>query len=225
LAVALFGVLAAPCRAETLYLANGEVVRGRIVRIDDQTLSVESEKGYGTLQINKADIVLIEYDAKKREPARSLGIGYFVRTVPPAVNPGASEYGVDALSLKYWLSSYDSADLQVGFFSARTGSEAVLEVFSVDLRYAQVVQRRASLDIYWGVSAGYLSVKDNTLGAGIDAAGTRMRAFLGAEVFLATLPGLGISAEIGMGSQTVGSQTIINLSTATFPTFAVRYYF
>ena len=229
LSLALLAAFAAPCRAEVIYLSNGEIVRGRIVKVDDQTVSVESEKGYGTFQVNKSDIALIEYDTKKREPARSMGLGYFVRAAPQAVSPGTSEYGVDALSFKYWLTNNDSAEIQVGFYSSRMGSQAVLEVFSLDVRYAQVLQRRASLDIYWGGSVGYLAVTDNSLSAlsvtGLDSTGTRIRAFLGAEMFLPMLPGLGISAEVGLGTQSVGSQTVVNFSAATFPNFAVRYYF
>lgn len=224
-ALLLLGVLAAPCFGETIHLSTGESIRGRIIRIDDQTISVESDKGYGIIQIAKSDVTLIEYDQKARDPSRTLGFGYFHRSVPPTLATGATEYGVDALSLKYWLSSTDSLDMQWGYYSAQYSGKAVLEVFSLDVRYAYVFQRRANLDLYYGLSAGYLAVKDKTNGNDIDDTGTRARLFIGAEAFFVSLPNLGISAEIGFGSQTVGKQTVTNLSTTTFPTFAVRYYF
>ncbi len=224
-ALLLLGVLAAPCFGETIHLSTGESIRGRIIRIDDQTISVESDKGYGIIQIAKSDVTLIEYDQKARDPSRTLGFGYFHRSVPPTLNTGANEYGVDALSLKYWLSSTDSLDMQWGYYSAQNNGKPILEVFSLDIRYAYVFQRRANLDLYYGLSAGYLAVKDKTNGNNIDDTGTRARLFIGAEAFFVSLPNLGISAEIGFGSQTVGKQTVTNLSTTTFPTFAVRYYF
>jgi hypothetical protein len=224
-AMVLVGMLATPCFGETIYLSTGESVRGRIIRVDDQTISVESDKGYGIIQIAKSDVTLIEYDQKKRDPSRTLGFGYFHRSVPPSITPGATEYGVDALSLKYWLSSTDSMELQWGYYSAQNDGKALLEIFSLDVRYAYVFQRRANLDLYYGASAGYLSVKDQTGGANVDDTGTRVRVFIGAEAFFVSLPNLGVSAEIGFGSQTVGKQTVTNLSTTTFPTFGVRYYF
>jgi hypothetical protein len=224
-AILMLLLLAAPCFGETVYLVTGESIKGRIIRTDDQTISVESDKGYGIIQIAKSDVILVEYDQKKRDPSRTLGFGYYHRSQPSSSTAAATEYGVDALSLKYWISSTDSMDLQWGYYSAQSDGTTILEVLSFDVRYASVFQRRGNLDLYYGASAGYIAVTDKTGGNNIEDSGTRLRVFLGAEVFFVTLPNLGISGEIGFGQQSIGKQTVTNLSTTTFPTFAVHYYF
>lgn len=224
-AIAALVMLASPCLGETIHLVTGESIKGRIIRIDDQTLSVESDKGYGIIQIAKADVTLIEYDQKKRDPSRLLGFGYVHQSEPSNATAAAAMYGVDALSLKYWMTSTDSLNLHLGYFSAQQDGKPVLEIFSVDVRYASVFQRRGNLDLYYGGSVGYLTVTDKTAGNNIEDSGTRLRVFLGAEVFFVSLPNLGISAEIGFGQQSIGDQTVTNLSTTTFPTFALHYYF
>ena len=52
-----------------------------------------------------------------------------------------------------------------------------------------------------------------------------MRGFIGVEMFFATLPGLGISSELGIGMQELGDRSTTNLSATTFPAFSVRYYY
>jgi hypothetical protein len=214
-----------PARAETLHLVSGEVIQGKIIRVDENSVSVESDKGYGVIQVNKADIILIEYDNKKRDPSRMLGVGYFHRTVPAAASPATNDYGLDALSLKYWISSTDSLDALLGFYSSSTDNTTNLQVFSMDLRYANVFQRKGMLDVYWGASVGFISVVDKTAAVPVNDTGTREGVFLGTEIFFVTLPNLGISAEVGFYTQSVGKRTVTDLSTSTFPTFAVRYYF
>lgn len=211
--------------AETVHLNTGESIKGKIIRVDDQTISIESDKGFGVLQIKRSDITLIEFDENERDPSRMIGIGYVHRGTPSSIGSQAAEYGTDALSLKVWLSSRDSMDLLVGFYSASEGKTKLLEVFSLDLRYAKVFSRRANLDLYWGLSAGYLNVTDRTNGQNFSDTGNTYRLFVGTELFFATLPNLGFSAEIGAGTQTVGDRDITNLSTTTFPTFALRYYY
>lgn len=212
-------------RAETVHLNTGESIKGRIVRVDEQTVSIESDKGFGVLQINKSDITLIEFDENERDPSRLIGIGYVHRSTPSSVGAQAAEYGTDSLSLKMWLNEHESVDLLVGFYSASEGDEEILEVFTLDLRFASVFSRRANLDLYWGASVGYLNVTDRTVGRDFSDSGTRFSFFLGSELFFATLPNLGFSAEIGVGAQTVGEREVTNISTTTFPTFSLRYYY
>lgn len=216
---------AVPAQAETVHLKTGEIIKGRIVRVDQDTLSIESDKGFGVIQVQRSDITLIEYEETERDPSRLVGVGYYHRVNPGNAVASAAEYGVDALSVKMWLSSTDSVDLQLGFYSADTDAGSIYEVFSVDVRYANVFQRRGGVDVYWGASAGYLNVTDKTTTPAIEDTGYRLRAFLGLELFFVSLPNVGISSEIGIGSQTVGETTITNLSTTTFPSFSIRYYF
>jgi len=224
-ALVLVAVGSAPARAEIVHLASGESIQGKIVRMDDATISVESDKGFGVIQINKADITLIEYDSKKRDPSRTVGIGYFHRTAPAVATPATTDYGLDALSMKYWLSSVDSVDAQLGYYNSATKGHTQLQIFSFDLRYAYVFHRKGLADVYYGLSLGFLNVIDKVSGNNVDALGARGGVFLGTEMFFATMPNLGISAEVGFYTLSIGKRQVTDLSTSSFPTFAVRYYF
>jgi len=217
--------LASPAFGETIHLKGGERIKGRIIGITNETITVESEKGYGVLQVPRKDVLLIEYQDESRDPSRTIGFGYHHRSAPVTANGSASEYAVDAISLKYWLDAYDSLDVQVGFFSAINDTDKQLEIFALDLRYATVVKRQADMDLYLGGSLGYLQVEDRTTTPPVDDSGFGVRAFAGVEVFFVTLPNLGISAEVGIGTQQVGNRSTTSISTSSFPSFSVRYYF
>jgi len=218
-------LMAGPAFGETVHLKTGETIKGKIVKADDTSISVESDKGFGVIQVDRGDIVLIEYDETMRDPARTIGLGYIHRATPNSQTGRIVEYAVDAVSLKYWLSSLDSVDLAVGFFNNTDAGTKVLEVFSLDVRLAHVFKRKANLDLYYGGSAGYISVVDRTSGSNVDDTGTTLRAFLGAEIFFVTLPGLGIAAEVGVTNQTIGDRSTTNIATTTFPALSMRYYF
>jgi hypothetical protein len=215
----------AAARAETVYLSSGEVIDGKIVRMDDTTISIESDKGYGVIQINKSDIILIEYDNKKRDPSRTIGIGYYHRSAPVVASAATTDYGLDAFSMKYWLSSTDSIDALLGYYNASYNNQTQLSIFSLDIRYAAVFSRKGMLDLYWGGSFGLLNVNDKVSGNNVNDTGTRAGIFLGAEILPVSLPNLGISSEVGFFTQTIGKRTVNDLSATTFPTFSVRYYF
>lgn len=210
---------------ETVHLTSGESIKGRIIRVDENSVAIESDQGFGVIEIQRSEITLIEFEEAKRDPDRTMGFGYFHRVTPNSVGGQAMEYAVDAFSVKFWLNSIDSLDFLVGFFSADQSGSKLYEVFSFDIRYATVFQRQASLDLYYGGSLGVINVTDNTGVNSIEESGTNMRAFLGAELFFATLPNLGISGEVGVGSQSLGDREVTNISTTTFPTFSMRYYF
>ena len=218
-------LLAGQAYGETVHLSSGEAIEGQIVSADEDIISIESEKGFGVLQIRKADIILIEYTQAKRNPDNTIGIGYQHRVNPDTSGSGAVTYGVDALSLKFWMSSDSSLDFLLGFFSSENAGTTDFEVFSFDVRLATVFKRQAQLDLYWGGSAGFISVKDNTAATPVDDSGETLSVFVGAEVFFVTFPNLGISGEVGFFTQSVGDRTTTNISTATFPSFSVRYYF
>jgi hypothetical protein len=222
-ALAFLAGSASPARAEIVHLASGEVIQGKIIRVDDATLSIESDKGYGVIQLNKSDITMIEYENRKRDPSRTVGVGYFHRNAPTVATSATTDYGVDALSLKYWLSAVDSVDALLGYFNSTTNGTTQLQILSMDLRYANVFQRRGLADLYYGLSLGFISVTDKA--NDVNDSGVRGGVFLGTEMFFATFPNLGISAEVGFYTQSVGKRTVTDLSTSTFPTFAVRYYF
>jgi hypothetical protein len=217
--------LAPPALAETVYLNTGEIIRGHITQVDDNTISIESEKGFGIIQIKRSDISLVEFDENERDPSRLIGIGYVHHPLPSGIGSEAAQYAADAVSLKVWLSKVDSVDFLVGFYSASQDSNEVFKIFSLDLRYARVFSRRGNLDLYGGASVGYVNVVDKTAGQDISDTGSQYSLFLGSEVFFDTLPNLGFSAEIGLGAQNVAGRNTTSLSTTTFPTFSLRYYF
>lgn len=224
-ALGLLILLAGPLRAETIHLTTGETIRGRIVGIEEDVISVESERGFGVIQLQRSEISLIEYDEVKRDPDRTMGVGYLHRVAPTTASGDVVEYGVDAISIKFWLSSDASLDFLLGFFSSELNGTKDYEVFSFDVRLAKVFKRQGQLDLYYGGSLGYLSVVDATASTPVDDSGESLRAFLGAEAFFVSLPNLGISGEIGIGSQSVGDRKITSISTTTFPALSIRYYF
>lgn len=218
-------LLAAPAFGETVHLRSGEIIKGKIVRADDETISIESEQGFGILQVKKSEVLLIEFEDSEEARSRKVGIGYFHRSQPNTLSGQLAEFGVDALSLKFWVSDTGSIEIQLGFFSASDDGDTILEVFSLDFRYASVINRRGNLDVYVGGSYGLITVEDNTSGSSFSESGTTIRAFMGVEVFFATLPGLGISSELGVGMQELGDRSTTNISTTTFPAFSIRYYY
>lgn len=210
---------------ETVYLNTGESIQGKIVRVTDNTVFIESSKGFGILQIDRSDILLIEFENAKRDLSKTIGIGYAHRSSPSGVASVAAPYAVDAFSVKMWLDENQSVDIQLGFYSASIGGTKALEVLSLEGRYAVVFDRRANMDLYFGGGLSYIKVTDNVTGSGVDGTGTGLQAFLGIELFFSNMPNLGFSAEIGVGSQTVGDRSVTNISTTTFPTFSLRYYY
>ncbi|MDH4224923.1 MAG: hypothetical protein OEW12_04700 [Deltaproteobacteria bacterium] len=212
-------------QGETFHLTGGDTIKGRIISTDDQTISVESDKGFGIIQIPRSDISMIEFDNSARDPSHMMGIGYYHRSTPVTASGITGEYGMDAFSLKYWLDSNNAADILVGFFSSSANGVKNLEVYSFDMRYNHVFTRKTNLDVYWGLSAGYLSIVDNTSTTKVNATGYTARVTLGVEIFFVTLPNLGMSAEVGVGTQTVGNVTTTNISSSSFPSFSMRYYF
>lgn len=207
--------------AAMVYLNSGETLSGRIQAMDEQTLSLESDRGFGVLQIERADIRLIEFDGVHRDMSRKFGVGYYQRGT---ISGGAgSEYNTGNASMKYWLNNADSLDLLLGYAGTSSGKNKEIEIFNLEMRYAKVALQEGNSNLYWGGSLGYLSVTDNS--SKIDDSGTSIRAFVGVEVFLMSLPNIGFSGEIGVGNQTVGKRTSIGIFTAGFPTMAVRYYF
>ncbi len=217
--------LAGPVNAETIHLSTGETIKGRIIGIEEDVISVESDRGFGVIQIQKSEISMIEYDDVQRNPDRTVGLGYLHRIAPTAVGNEVVEYGVDALSLKFWLNPKNSLDLLLGFFSSELNGQKDFEVFSFDVRLSQVFRRQGQLDLYYGGSLGYLSVTDKTGATPLDDSGQSVRVFMGVEMFFVALPNLGISGEVGIGTQSVGGRKITSISTTTFPAMSIRYYF
>jgi len=108
--------------AETLRLNSGESLEGKILKMDENTLFIESHLTAQELKIDRADLSLIEFDSSARSLARRLGIGLHYR-------PNGNE---ENLSIKNWISAVDSAELIVGY------SSGTQDTFGFELRYSRV---------------------------------------------------------------------------------------
>ena len=204
---------------ETIFLKTGEVIKGKIVRADSNAISIESDKGFGVIQVKREDIITIEFDQNERDISRFFGVGYFHRLIPLRIDSLGLSFGVDAISMKMWFSSKRAAEILFGYYTA-TGSGLNYDALYLEGRYTQVFSRRAKLDMYWGFGAGIVDITDDS--RGVSESGTSMEAFLGAESFFTAMPNLSISTELGFNIQEVGSNTS---STLFAPAIVLRYYF
>ncbi len=204
-------------QAAMVHLNSGEALSGRIQSMDDQTLTLESDRGFGILQIDRADIRMIEFEGNERDLSRKFGVGFYQRGTV------AQEFSVGMASLKYWLNSSDSVDLLMGFGSTTDGGDKLEEVLDLRFRFTRVMLQEGGHDLYWGGSLGVLNVNDDD--DEINESGSTVSAFLGIEMFFIALPNVGISSEIGVTNQTVGDRTTFGIFNTGFPTLSVRYYF
>ncbi len=87
-------------QAETFYLKNGETIKGKLRELDKENMLIESEQGFGTLQIPRNDLNMVEFPGSKLEMARLYGVGYrqHQNTINDVVN-----YNTDQGSLKVFL--------------------------------------------------------------------------------------------------------------------------
>ncbi|MBF0279961.1 MAG: hypothetical protein HQM13_19345 [SAR324 cluster bacterium] len=217
----LLCLMAASSHGATVYLNSGESLIGRIQGMDDNTLTLESDRRFGVsqgvLQIDRADIRLIEFDGMQRDLSRKFGVGYYHR------GPVAQEFNIGSASLKYWLNRTDAVDMLVGYGGTSDGNDKVQEIFNLEMRYTHVLLQEGNQDIYWGGGMGFVSVTDRETKT--EDTGINIRALLGIEFFFVSFPNLGISGELGVTNQSVGDRTSFGVFTSGFPTMAVRYYF
>ncbi len=217
----LFCALTARVEAETVHLNSGESLNGQIQGMDDNTLTLESDRKFGVsqgvLQIDREDIRLIEFEDSPRDLSRKFGVGYYHQGVV------AEEFNIGAASIKYWLNPTDAVDMLVGYGGTTDGSDKIKEIFHLEMRFTRVMLREGNQDIYWGGGLGFISVNDKETNT--DDTGTTARALLGMEFFFVTLPNLGVSAELGVTNQSVGGRTSFGIFSTGFPTMSVRYYF
>ena len=137
-------VLSIPIYAETLRLNSGESLEGKIQKMDENTLYIESNLTAQELKIDRANLNLIEFDNSERSLARRIGIGFHYR---PKDN-------TETISFKNWLGTADSAGLMIGYTSGMENN------FSIELRYTRVFKIEGTNDIFDGAGTGIVS-KDN----------------------------------------------------------------
>lgn len=183
--------------AETLRLNSGESLEGKILKMDEKTLFIESHLTAQELKIDRADLSLIEFDSSARSLARRLGIGLHYR-------PNGNE---ENLSIKNWISAVDSAELIVGY------SSGTQDTFGFELRYSRVFMVEGATDLFYGAGAGILSKNNNR--------GTIFRFYSGSEFFPLSSPSFGFSLELGVQRK----QGIGDVTQSFYNAIAARYYF
>ena len=183
--------------AETLRLNSGESLEGKILKMDEKTLFIESHLTAQELKIDRADLSLIEFDSSARSLARRLGIGLHYR-------PNGNE---ENLSIKNWISAVDSAELIVGY------SSGTQDTFGFELRYSRVFMVEGATDLFYGAGAGILSIDSKR--------GTIFRIYSGSEFFPLSSPSFGFSLELGVQRK----QGIGDVTQSFYNAIAARYYF
>ena len=183
--------------AETLRLNSGESLEGKILKMDENTLFIESHLTAQELKIDRADLSLIEFDSSARSLARRLGIGLHYR-------PNGNE---ENLSIKNWISAVDSAELIVGY------SSGTQDTFGFELRYSRVFMVEGATDLFYGAGAGILSKNNNR--------GTIFRFYSGSEFFPLSSPSFGFSLELGVQRK----QGVGDVTQSFYNAIAARYYF
>ena len=183
--------------AETLRLNSGESLEGKILKMDEKTLFIESHLTAQELKIDRADLSLIEFDSSARSLARRLGIGLHYR-------PNGNE---ENLSIKNWISAVDSAELIVGY------SSGTQDTFGFELRYSRVFMVEGATDLFYGAGAGILSIDSKR--------GTIFRLYSGSEFFPLSSPSFGFSLELGVQRK----QGIGEVIQSFYNAIAARYYF
>ena len=183
--------------AETLRLNSGESLDGKIIKMDENVLFIESHLTANKLKIDRADVRIIEFDSSIRSLARRLGIGLLYR-------PNGNE---ENLSVKNWVSAVDAAEIIVGYSSGKQ------EKFGFELRYSRVFMVEGSTDLFYGAGAGILSI-DSTRG-------TIFRLYSGSEFFPLSSPNFCFSLELGVQRK----QGIEDNTQNFYNAIAARYYF
>ncbi len=213
----LWALGALTLHAEKVYLHSGEMLIGRIQYIDERVVALESDRGFGIVKIDRADVSMIEFDGSERNLSQKFGLGFFQRS------PIADDVSFSSLTVRHWSSIDTSIDFMIGVGHTTDGDTKLQEYFSVEGRYAKVLLQEGRHNIYSGAGIGVMSTSGENLPEA--TTGTQFSAFLGVELFPVSFPNLGVSAEVGVLTQKIGSRQSYGLFHVGFPSLSVRYYF
>ncbi len=208
--------------ANILYLKNGEVLKGKITEFNSESVTIESTKGQGVLQIPNSEVNMITSIDTLVEMSQREGIGYVTHKSTLSGQGGPASYRSDMLSYKFYLDDEIFNEFLFAFGSSRYNNNN-LKVMALDYRMGLIFQKYQNILLYYGAEVGYMTLTDdanNISGSGINLGG-----FLGAEMFFTSLPNFGFSAEIGISSRKVGNYQSLELSTSSFPALSAHYYF
>lgn len=222
--VVCFLGMGASLQAAVVYLKTGEALRGTVLNIDEQNLSLESEQGFGVLQINRVDILSIEFETVTPDIKYRSGIGYSYRSTAIQGNAAIQPYSVGSLSYKNWFAPDQNLEILFGLSDSRHREEERLRVIDLEGRYAKVVKQTGQAYAYVGGGIGLLSVTDVSRKIK-GSQSLHVNGFIGVEVFPTSLPNLSFSGEMGLLYQKPGSETHISFFGVGFPSMSVHYYF
>jgi len=206
----------------TLYLQNGEIIKGKITQYSLDFVTLESLSGHGVLQIPTSEINLISADIGKMDLNQRTAVGYMQQKSTLNSNSGPSSYSSDQISYKVFLERDLFMNILLAFGDA-TYNGNQLKVFALDLKAGMIFDQVQNTFLYYGASGGILQITDDA--AGVSGSGYSVRAFVGGEMFFPSLPNFGFSGEIGLGIKNAGDYKSTDISTSAFPTFGMHYYF
>ncbi len=208
--------------ANVVYLKNGEILMGKITQFNAETLTIESMKGQGVLQIPNSEVNMITSMDTIVDMSQRTGVGYVSHKSTLSGQGGPAAYQSDMLSYKMYLEEDLFSNVLFAFGSANYDGKA-LKVLALDYRMGMIAQRFRNVLVYYGGSVGYMQITDdinNVSGQGFTFGG-----FAGAEMFFTSLPNFGFAGEVGVSSKKIGEYSSFDISTSTFPALSVHYYF
>ncbi|MBL0691938.1 MAG: hypothetical protein JJV97_06365 [SAR324 cluster bacterium] len=214
--------------AEEIYLKNGELIKGKITKITSSYISLESELGYGQIDIPKEQVINILFpEASRIDLARRYGIGYLHRAVETS-SADRYNYQVNQLSFRTYFTTDIFLDFLLGYNSSQyvnstTQQKETFSSFQSGVRMAHVFYGRSNASIYAGASLGVIAIEDSL--KDLDESGVAVSAFVGVELFFPSLPDFGFSGEVALTSHNTKSLQRNDLSILALPTLSVHYYF
>ncbi len=214
--------------ADSIFLKNGEVIKGKIIEVNGEVITISSELGYGEINILREQIIAVTFpENTKVDLARRYGLGYLSKT-PATSSNDRYYYRVNQVSFRTYPNTNYFLDFLFGYSSGKvtnitTNTSSDFSVMQTDIRLAYVLSRLSQLSTYTGVGVGYLYWKDPLLGT--NEGGVEGQFFVGIEVSFEVLPSLGFSGELSVNFQKSKSLDRQDLAITALPTLAVHYYF
>ncbi|MDH5560469.1 MAG: hypothetical protein OEY59_06390 [Deltaproteobacteria bacterium] len=205
-----------------LYLKNGEVLRGKVTQFNKDYVTIESEQGVGSIQLPSTELSMIVSTTDRIDMTQRNGFGYHMNKSALHSTNGPGAYDSDQLSYKFYLDKTMFSDILFAFGNVKS-NEQVFKVVSLDYRLGVVFDQKQNTQFYYGGSAGYMQIKDDV--NAIEGSGVSLKGFLGAEMFFNSLPNFGFAGEIGFGIKKIGEYSSSDVSTSSFPSFSIHYYY
>ena len=224
-----------PFSSANLYLINGENINGKLLQVDGQTITIESDKGYGVLTIPKADVLMITYPESEVNVSRRYGLGYFAKSNIISGVSDTLNYNLNQISLRtyfnesfilQWLAGFGSLSVNVDnpdTIDPNDTKAIRYQIFTASIRAAGVLKRNMNNVIYSGASFGFISTIDDS--RNVEDSGVIYSVYLGAELFLFNMPNFGFSGEVAFDGLNTTNLSRFEISVSPIPTFSVHYYF